>query len=253
MSLKVFTAATVIGFLGAAWGDHLREVPAAREEPGAARLVALVEDVAEEYAESHEATPEAALAVASTAEEARALSLDIPSARHLAPRLARVARAIRALRPPVEIEEECAAIAGELMERGGVKGWPVSEPDLARGRAVYAEACAGCHGAAGHPDPRVTRDMETPPPDLHDPGAMNGLSPFRVYNAVSFGVRGTAMPEFPTLSQDDRWAVAFYTMAVRQPACGGHGTAVALRERALADDNQLVARFGEPALPCLRR
>jgi len=253
VSLKVFTAAAVLGFIGAAWGDHAREAPAAREAPGAARLVALVEDVAEEYAESHEATPEAALAIAAFAEEARALAVDMPEARHLAPRLERVARAIRALRPPVEVEEECAAIADEIMERASVKGWPVHEPDLARGKAVYAEACAGCHGAAGHPDPRVTREMEAPPPDLHDPGAMNGLSPFRVYNSVSFGVRGTAMPEFPTLSQEDRWAVAFYTMSVRQPACAERGARPALAERALADDNQLVARFGEPALPCLRR
>jgi len=66
-------------------------------------------------------------------------------------------------------------------------------------------------------------------------------------------VRGTAMPEFPTLSREDRWAVAFYTMAVRQPACGEPDARVALAERALADDNQLVARFGEPALACLRR
>jgi high-affinity iron transporter len=252
VSLKVFVGATVLGFLGAAWADHARVAPAV-EASGADRLVSLVEDVAEEYAESHEATPEAAIAVAAFADDARARALEIPEARDLAPRLARVARAIRALRPPVEVEEECAAIASELMQRANVKGWPAAEPDLARGRVVYAEACAGCHGADGHPDPRVTSQMETAPPDLHDPGAMNGLSPFRVYNSVSFGVRGTAMPEFPTLSQEDRWAVAFYTMAVRQPACGEPDARVALAERALADDNQLVARFGEPALPCLRR
>jgi high-affinity iron transporter len=252
VSLKVFAGAAVLGFLGAAGADHARPAPPV-EAPGAARLVSLVEDVAEEYAESHEATPEAAIAVAAFADDARALALEIPAARDQAPRLARVARAIRALRPPVEVEEECAAIAAALMQRASVKGWPAVEPDLARGRVVYAEACAGCHGADGHPDPRVTSQMETAPPDLHDPGAMNGLSPFRVYNSVSFGVRGTAMPEFPTLSQEDRWAVAFYTMAVRQPACGGPGARVALAERALADDNQLVARFGEPALPCLRR
>jgi len=253
VSLKIFTTAAVLGFLGAAWGDHAREPSGAREAPGAARLVALVEDVAEEYAESHEATPEAALAIASLADEARALAVDMPEARHLGPRLERVARTIRALRPPVEIEEECAAITAELMERGNVKGWPVREPDLARGKAVYADACAGCHGADGHPDPRVTSAMETQPPDLHDPGAMNGLSPFRVYNSVSFGVRGTAMPEFPTLSREDRWAVAFYTMSLRQPACASPGARPALSERAMADDNQLVARFGEPALACLRR
>ncbi len=242
----------MLGFLGAAWGDHVGE-PAAREAPGAARLLSLVEDVAEEYAESHEATPEAAIAIAGLADEARALALEVPEARQLAPRLERVAQAIRALRPPVEVEEECAAIAGELIERANVRSRPASEPDLARGRVVYAEACAGCHGADGHPDPRVAGGMETAPPDLHDPGAMNALSPFRVYNSVTFGVRSTAMPEFPTLSAEDRWAVAFYTMAVRQPACSQRAVRLPLAERAVTDDNQLVARFGEAALPCLRR
>ena len=253
MSLKVFAGAAVLGFLGAAWNDLPPVAPLAPEAPGAARLVSLVEDVAEEYAESHETTPEAAIAIAAFADDARDLSLEIPAARALAPRLERVARGIRALRPPVEIEEECAAIAAELMARASVKGWPAAEPDLVRGRVVYADACAGCHGVDGHPDPRVTSGMTTSPPDLHDPGAMNALSPFRVYNTVSFGVRGTAMPEFPTLSDEDRWAVAFYTMAVRQPACSQPGARVGLAERALADDNQLVARFGEPALACLRR
>lgn len=254
MSLKIFAVAVFVGFLGAAWADHARESPAAQEASGAARLLSLVEDVAEEYAESHEAAPEAAIAIAAFADDARGRALAIPEARHLAPRLARVARAIRALRPPVEVEEECAAIAAELVERAGVKDWPRREPDLARGRAVYREACAGCHGSDGHPDPRVTSGMEAPPPDLHDPGAMNGLSPFRVYNAVSFGVRGTAMPEFPTLSPEDRWAVAFYTMSVRQPPCRAPlASRAPLAERARADDNQLVARFGEAAMPCLRR
>jgi len=253
VSLKLFAGAALLGFLGAAWGDHARVAPVAREAPGAARLLSLVEDVAEEYAESHETSPEAAIAIAAFADDARSLSLEIPAARALAPRLARVARAIRALRPPVEIEEECAAIAAELTERASLAGRPAAEPDLARGRAVYAEACAGCHGADGHPDPRVTSGMSTPPPDLHDPGAMNGLSPLRVYHTVSFGVRGTAMPEFPTLADEDRWAVAFYTMAMRQPACTRRGPRLSLTERARANDNQLVARFGEPSLPCLRR
>jgi high-affinity iron transporter len=257
VSLKVFAGAAVVGLFAAAAGDHLRSAPAraADEVPGAARLVALVEDVAEEYAEAHEERPEAALAVAAVAREARTVALASPATRALAPRLEQVARAIRALRPPVEVEDACAAIAGEVIARGHVVQAPAREPDLARGARVYAAACAGCHGAGGHPDPRVAAGMETPPPDLHDPSAMNGLSPARAYRAVSFGVRGTAMPEFPTLSAEDRWAVAFYTMAIRQPACarGAARPALPLAARATADDNQLVARFGESALACLRR
>jgi hypothetical protein len=102
VSLKVFAAAALLGFLGAAWGDQAREVPpVAPEVPGAARLLSLVEDVAEEYAESHETTPEAAIAVAAFADDARALALEVPR-RATGARAPNRWRAPSALRPPVE-------------------------------------------------------------------------------------------------------------------------------------------------------
>jgi high-affinity iron transporter len=46
-------------------------------------------------------------------------------------------------------------------------------------------------------------------------GDIGGLSPFKVFNAMSFGIANTDMPEFPTLSENDKWNIAFYVFSLR--------------------------------------
>jgi len=86
---------------------------------------------------------------------------------------------------------------------------PSVPPSLARGAEVYRVQCAFCHGDGGRGDGPKARSLTgPPPPDLADRTTMGSLSPVEIYRRITFGVAGTAMPEFePTLSEDDRWAV----------------------------------------------
>jgi high-affinity iron transporter len=54
-----------------------------------------------------------------------------------------------------------------------------------------------------------------PPANFTDAEFMAGLSPFKAFNAISFGVENTAMASFAALSEEQRWQVAFYVLSLR--------------------------------------
>jgi len=112
-----------------------------------------------------------------------------------------------------------AAAVGGKLER-----MPTRPPSLERGRAVFAEQCTPCHGAAGHGDGPKAAHLKGPhPADLADPAAMSGLAPLDIYRKVTIGVAGTGMPQFEeTLSEEDRWAVTAYVATLQY---GGSATA----------------------------
>jgi high-affinity iron transporter len=91
-------------------------------------------------------------------------------------------------------------------------------PSLKSGKAVFGENCAQCHGETGKGDgpSRATLNPPRPEPtDFTSPDVMVTLSPFRIFNVASFGVEGTAMPDFSALPETERWQVAFYVGSLR--------------------------------------
>ena len=88
-------------------------------------------------------------------------------------------------------------------------------PDLALGEKVFQQDCAACHGKDGRAQVAIAATMEPQPANFHDPDTMAGLTPYKAFNTVGFGVPGTPMPGFPTLSEEERWAVSFYLFTLR--------------------------------------
>jgi high-affinity iron transporter len=96
--------------------------------------------------------------------------------------------------------------------------YPRQVPALADGRKIYLENCAQCHGESGKGDGpgRDSMNPKTPPAaNFTAAEFMAGLSPFKAYNTVTFGIDNTAMASFAALSDDQRWQVAFYVMSLR--------------------------------------
>jgi len=60
------------------------------------------------------------------------------------------------------------------------------------------------------------------------------------------------MAAFPNLSDDERWALAFYLFTFRQPECTGAPPRATLEQLAVSTDEQLAKTFGEGAVACLR-
>lgn len=153
---------------------------------------------------------------------------------------------------PDGVRRACQELIEQLASLGGVTRSPRSPPDLEKGRALYAEACASCHGADGRADVPLAATMTPPPADFHDPAIMGALSPYKAFNTIGFGVPGTGMPAFPSLSEADRWSLAFFVHTLRQPPCEGAAPRLSARELAASSDDALAAAHGAGALACLR-
>jgi mono/diheme cytochrome c family protein len=79
-----------------------------------------------------------------------------------------------------------------------------------RGRLLFQQHCALCHGVAGDGDGSRREGLSSRPRDFTDPAWRRQASPRAVFFAVREGVRGTAMPGWKSLSTDECWdLVAF--------------------------------------------
>ncbi|MBL8277239.1 MAG: cytochrome c/FTR1 family iron permease [Pelomonas sp.] len=102
------------------------------------------------------------------------------------------------------------ALAKHLIAAYPVPLAPSTVPDVKLGAKVYAQNCASCHGATGNGDGPIGKSLDPTPIAFTDKGRASQRSLFALYQAVSQGIAGTAMPAFNQLSEEDRWAVATY-------------------------------------------
>ena len=114
---------------------------------------------------------------------------------------------------------EVAGLAAQLKTRVAalydLRLAPQRAPDTAAAAQLYAAHCASCHGAEGRGDGPAGKGLEPPSSDFHDPVRQGSQSLAMLYNTISYGVSGTAMSGFGNLSEQDRWALAFYVGSLR--------------------------------------
>ena len=85
-----------------------------------------------------------------------------------------------------------------------------------RGRALFREKCALCHGerADGHGERR--EGLSGKPINFHNKEWRANVTPLRVFEVLSEGKRGTSMPAWPTLSREQKWDVIAYVLSVAE-------------------------------------
>jgi high-affinity iron transporter len=163
--------------------------------------------------------------------------------------------AVEAHRPPAEI----TALQGRLVSSLGVAGamdLPTGPLDLARGKVLYVQNCAACHGESGLGDGPASKNSPIPVPSIGSAAAAADLTPTLAYNVVTVGVRGTPMPEFGnTLPPQDRWNIINYVYELRgekmelpaapADAVAQSGRAAANSVLALLDSALEFARTGD--------
>ena len=98
---------------------------------------------------------------------------------------------------------------------------------LARGRKVFEENCASCHGPRGFGDGEAGRQLSPPPTNLANLAAMPMMSngPYLYWGIAEGGtLLGTAMPAFKdALSAEDIWSAVHFLQA-GLPEGGGPAT-----------------------------
>jgi mono/diheme cytochrome c family protein len=89
-----------------------------------------------------------------------------------------------------------------------------SDAARARGRTLFLEHCALCHGVRGDGRGERREGLTNSPRDFTSADWRRSTSPGRVLFAVREGLAGTSMPAWKSLSDDDAWAVAAYVLSL---------------------------------------
>ncbi|MDP9037197.1 MAG: c-type cytochrome, partial [Myxococcota bacterium] len=197
---------------------------------------------------------------ASLSGEALAVAKRLPQLAGFVARVASVDEQVRRAGEAVQgaagaknVAAECASLVDDLVVATGISRAPGAPPDLAEGSRLFAQNCAACHGLSGHGDGPAAAALSPRPASFHSDAVMERLTPFKAFNVVRFGVKGTAMVPFEGLDDRKRWALAFYVFSLRQPACDHAPPRVSLDALANSSDGEL-AKFASPGeVACLRR
>ena len=99
------------------------------------------------------------------------------------------------------------SIKSKMMTAYHIVPYPRQLPSFEAGRLLFAQNCSQCHGETGKGDGLGRQSMnpkQPVPANFTDAEFMSGLSPFKAFNAISFGVENTAMASFAALSEDQR-------------------------------------------------
>ena len=186
----------------------------------------------------------------------------LPDNREKAPLLAQGAvlgELVAKKAPPPIVAEAAGKLRWSIVAAYNLQLAPRAAPDVARGKALYATHCAACHGVEGRGDGPAARGLEPPPSSFHDRARMAQRSAYGLYNTITLGVGGTSMAPFGQLSDEERWALAFYVSVLGVPrdeldaaqTRWSSGAARAafpdLANVATLSPNEVRARYGEAA------
>jgi len=188
----------------------------------------------------------------------RLVDLALASIGPAVPSYADLVQAIRALRARIDaavdydLPHDAALLADRIALRAKIPMTPPATPDLAHGAAVYARACAACHGANADGHPQVAVKLDPPPSDLLHPD--RAFRPYDTFARITYGGLETAMPAFREgLSVQERWDLVFYLFAARCPKCDREVAPMKASALALSSDFDLSAKLPYDAIGCARQ
>lgn len=108
------------------------------------------------------------------------------------------------------------ALAGLSVAPWEAQAAPPASPELiAKGKAVFATTCVPCHGELGDGAGPAAAALEPKPRNFGEP-FKNGDKPENVMGTLTTGLPGTAMVTFAALAEEDRWALTYYVLELRQ-------------------------------------
>ncbi|MEO8499437.1 MAG: FTR1 family protein [Vicinamibacteria bacterium] len=156
-------------------------------------------------------------------------------------RIERLQEAVRAREEPKVVAGLGRAAREEIISRLGLVTTPRKRPSLGGAESLYTQSCARCHGGDGLGDTEVAAALDPRPTSFKKPERRLALSPYRVYNALTLGVPGTAMPAFESLSETERWDLAFYVLRLSHEGEKESGpVSMTLADLALRSDDDVL-------------
>ena len=139
------------------------------------------------------------------------------------------------------VTRACVDARAAIVSRFELPTTPAARPSLPRAQALYTENCSVCHGPRGDAATQRAKELDPAPASFREAARLEKLSPYRVYNALTFGVPGTAMAAFEALSSAERWDLAFYIFRLGHEGQDARGpVAVPLADLASRSDRELL-------------
>ncbi len=117
--------------------------------------------------------------------------------------------------PGEQISKIANDIINKIIASTGIKTAPKTWPSLAKGKQLYQQNCATCHGKTGNGKGPAGLHLSPKPSNFLDPGLMANLSPFQAYSSIRLGVPGTAMTSWTNFSNAEIWDLAFYVQSLQ--------------------------------------
>jgi mono/diheme cytochrome c family protein len=129
--------------------------------------------------------------------------------------IARLIELIKEKAPPEAIKKQALKARDAIYVAAGTATAPRIWPSLTQGKQLFTAHCASCHGATGDGRGVAAQTLPSKPMNFLDSARMASMSPLSVFNSVKLGVQNTAMPSFPSLAEDEIWAVSFHVLSLR--------------------------------------
>jgi high-affinity iron transporter len=82
------------------------------------------------------------------------------------------------------------------------------------GRELFLQHCVLCHGERGDGHGTRVQALSTAPRDFTDAAWRERTSPRRLFFAIREGARGTAMPAWRSLGDDEIWNLVSFVQSV---------------------------------------
>lgn len=251
----LFLLAVVVAvFFLAFRGDSAQETATRQQATAPQRLVAILQYLGHDYPAAVASRDSGELAEQkSLAADATTIVERMPNGQAFAARISSIDARVRQGSDPVQISADCASVVDDIVATTGISRMPSTPPDLGQGARLFAETCATCHGPAGQGDGPAAAALNPRPASFRSSETMAEFTPFRAFNVIRFGVKGTAMPSFDALDDKQRWALAFYVFSLRQPGCDHVPPRASLDSLANRSDEDLARSYGATEVACLRR
>ncbi|HXJ34790.1 MAG TPA: FTR1 family protein [Candidatus Eisenbacteria bacterium] len=206
--------------------------PAAAATPGqtlaAERLLGLLRGIGGEYGEAFDAQgglvrpielEEAGLLLA----EARDL---LPQAGLRAAEIEPLAKALGARAGQDVVDAQVQTLQARVTAATGVAARvrPPAAPSIERGRALFAENCASCHGERGAGDGSESKRLDLKPANFTDRAFMRAETPDDFFNVITLGRRRSGMPAWgDALSLQERWDLIRFVWTLHEDGAATAG------------------------------
>ena len=86
---------------------------------------------------------------------------------------------------------------------------------LEMGKRTYSIYCVACHGETGAGDGSAAAKLDPRPRNFSTEPFKQGSSVRQIFDTLGKGVPGTAMVKFTNLSEEERWALAWYVRELK--------------------------------------